>query len=182
MKELCVRIKTVNLTETGLFLEGKVISGTLFRGMEVLAFKEGSQTTRITCNSLFQDSENASKKISTDKVCAGNNVSIIFPPSKYNLLHNTAFLFGKDTPLRDKFVLSAPSSKDDLTVIAQKLKALHYEIIKFQELDYKQIGQAKVINGKIAVETLYPLWLCPGYEVVVLNGNKEIMRGKIINA
>ena len=59
MKELCVRIKTVNLTETGLFLEGKVISGTLFRGMEVLAFMEGSQTTRITCNSLFQDSENA---------------------------------------------------------------------------------------------------------------------------
>ncbi len=182
MKELCVRIKKVKLTETGLFLEGKVISGTLSRGTEVLALKEGSQTAQITCASLFQNSENDLKMIEADKVCAGNNVIIVFPPSKYNLLHNTTFLFGKETPLRDKFVLSAPSSKDELQTIAQKLSALPYETIKFSELDYKQIGKTKVVDGKIVIETLYPLWLCPGYEIIVSDRNNEIMRGKIIEA
>lgn len=176
-EELCVRVKQLELQNFGCAVWGKVIAGSLSSGEE-LQVCIGSQIINAFCRGMALQKNGSSLKW-VDKVCAGDEVVIYFDGKTYPKIRGAAFVFRGGTKLLSEFCLSVQLPKKDLENLKRPFETLSYETIKITELDFTIIGDVKMSEDKIIVNLLYPVWFQPGFEVIIFDKRKELLRGKI---
>ncbi len=176
-EELCVRVKQCELRNLGCAVLGKVLVGSLSAGEDVL-FCVGSELVKTHCRGVALQGSGSTIKM-VDKVCAGDEVFVFFDGKAYCKIRGASFMFREGTRILSRFCLSVQLPENDLENLKRPFETLSYETIKITELDFTIIGDVKMSEDKIIVNLLYPVWFQPGFEVIIFDKRKELLRGKI---
>ena len=178
-QELCINVKKLMLSDRGCLVEGKVIAGCLSVGEEVFVYAS-DETVKASCRGLVKYGQNTSKNLIVEKVCTGDEVTLLFSTTLYYQIRRALFILKHPDKLCSKFILSAELSADQMRDLKRILDDSHRQQIEFVALEKTITGKAVVCDGKIMAELLYPMWLQSGSEVVIRVEQTEIVRGSVL--
>lgn len=180
MKEFCIIVQKVSVSERGTEVFGHVFAGSLKVGDDLVVVS-GSESILTHCRGLVD----LSRKSFVSEVSAGADVAVVLPSDMFSFIGQAYQLLGKDVTRHSKVVVSVKADAAQQKELVEKLKSICFGDLMFPAFGKKITGAAKMLGSfdshcEVLAELISPLGYMQDLQLEYSKAGEAILQGKII--